>query len=197
MTNAQLFEAGAKLFHTPYNGLDGVGMKHTIGGAPVNRFSVGPQAVDSPFRSAPSRAAAATRMPFDSVGRLAHTRVFFDVDQDGKPPFNARGTTSLFGDGLLQLLAQEMTEQLLARRDAAAQQAKAKAGTPVKQELKANGVDFGIAHRHRKRQRRGDVRHVPGSRRVAGSRDSAAWVEGATFHRPRLSPSPPATSAWA
>jgi hypothetical protein len=143
MTNAQLFEAGAMLFHTPYNGLDGVGMKHTIGGAPVNRFSVGPAGGGQPIPVGAQSCGSCHGMPFDSSAGLSHTRVFFDVDQDGKPPFNPRGTTSLFGDGLLQLLAQEMTEQLLASRDAAAEQAKVKPGTPIKQELKANGIEFG------------------------------------------------------
>ena len=40
--HAQLFEDGAKLFHTPLNGLDGIGMQRTVGGVPVNRFSTGP-----------------------------------------------------------------------------------------------------------------------------------------------------------
>ncbi len=143
MTNAQLFEAGALLFHTPYNGLDGVGMKHTIGGAPVNRFSVGPAGGGQPIPVGAQSCGSCHGMPFDASAGLSHTRVFFDVDQDGKPPFNPRATTSLFGDGLLQLLAQGMTEQLLASRDAAVEQAKAKPGTPVKQELKANGIEFG------------------------------------------------------
>jgi hypothetical protein len=143
MTNAQLFEAGAKLFHTPYNGLDGVGMTHTLGGTPVGRFSVGPAGGGQPIPVGAQSCGSCHGMPFAASAGLSHTRVFFDVDQDGKPPFNPRGTTSLFGDGLLQIVAQEMTEQLLAARDAAAQQAKAKAGTAVKQELKANGVDFG------------------------------------------------------
>ena len=143
MTNAQLFEAGAKLFHTPYNGLDGVGMKHTVGGAPVGRFSVGPAGGGQPIPVGAQSCGSCHATPFDSAAGLAHTRVFFDADQDGKPPFNPRGTTSVFGNGLLQLLAQEMTDQLLAARDAAASQAKAKPGTAVQQELKANGVDFG------------------------------------------------------
>ncbi|MGH9384000.1 MAG: hypothetical protein ACRD2N_06920 [Vicinamibacterales bacterium] len=144
MTNAQLFEAGAKLFHTPYNGLDGVGMKHTVGGAPVGRFSVGPAGGGQPIPVGAQSCGSCHAMPFATAAGLAHARVFFDADQDGKPPFAPRDATSVFGNGLLQLLAQEMTEQLLASRDAAASQAKAKPGTAVKQELEANGVDFGV-----------------------------------------------------
>ncbi len=144
MTNAQIFEAGAELFHTPYNGLDGVGMKHTVGGAPVGRFSVGPAGGGQQTPVGAQSCGSCHAMPFDSAAGLTHTRVFFDPDADGKPPFVPRGTTSVFGNGLLQLLGQEMTEQLLAARDAAASASKAKPGTAAKQELKANGIDFGV-----------------------------------------------------
>lgn len=139
----KLFEAGAELFHTAYNGLDGVGMKKTVGGAPVNRFSVGPAGGGQPITVGAQSCGSCHAVPFSSSAGLSHTRVFFDPDQNGAPPFNPRATTSLFGDGALQLLAQEMTEKLLAARDAAAKQAKAKPGTAARQELKANGVSFG------------------------------------------------------
>jgi len=139
----KLFEAGAELFHTPYNGLDGVGMKKTVGGVPVNRFSTGPAGGGQPITVGAQSCGSCHNRPFPSSAGLAHTRVFFDPDQNGAPPFNPRATTSLFGDGVLQLLAQEMTEKLLAARDAAAKQAKAKPGTAVSQKLSANGVDFG------------------------------------------------------
>src|SRR6266576_3484136 len=48
--HAELFEDGAKLFHTPLNGLDGIGMKRTVGGAPVNRFSTGPAGGGQPLQ---------------------------------------------------------------------------------------------------------------------------------------------------
>jgi hypothetical protein len=144
MTSAQIFEAGAKLFHTPYNGLDGVGMKHTIGGKPINRFSVGPAGGGQPIPVAALSCGGCHGTPFASSAGPPITRVFFDADQDGNPPFNARDTTSLFGDGLLQMLAEEMTEQLLAARDSLAVTAKAKPGIAARQELKANGVDFGV-----------------------------------------------------
>jgi len=139
----KLFEAGAELFHTPYNGLDGVGMKKTVGGVPVNRFSTGPAGGGQPITVGAQSCGSCHNRPFPSSAGLAHTRVFFDPDQNGAPPFNPRATTSLFGDGVLQLLAQEMTEKLLAARDTAAKQAKAKPGTAVSQKLSANGVDFG------------------------------------------------------
>lgn len=139
---AQLFEAGDKLFHTPYNGLDGVGMKHTVAGTPINRFSIGSVA-GSPVPVGAQACGSCHATPFGAGGGLAHTRVFFDPDQNGERPVNPRATISLFGNGVIQRVAEEMTEQLLAARDTAAQGAKAKPGTPVSQALKANGVDFG------------------------------------------------------
>ena len=144
MTSAQIFEAGAELFHTPYNGLDGVGMKHTIGGKPINRFSVGPAGGGQPIPVAALSCGGCHGTPFGASAGPPVTRVFFDPDQDGNPPFNSRDTTSLFGDGLLQMLAEEMTEQLLASRDALATEAKTKPGIAARQELKANGVNFGV-----------------------------------------------------
>src|SRR5262245_40193895 len=139
----ELFEDGARLFHTPFNGLDGVGMMRTVGGAPVNRFSVGPAGGGQPLPIGAQACGSCHSQPSGAGFGLAHTRVFADSLANGKGPFAARGTTSLYGDGVLQLLAEEMTEQLLAARDAAAQEAKAKPGAPASRDLKANGVDFG------------------------------------------------------
>lgn len=139
----KLFEAGAKLFHTPYNGLDGVGMKKTVGGAPLNRFSIGPAGGGQPITVGSQSCGVCHAAPFPTSAGLSHTRVFFDPDRNGAPPFNSRDTISLFGDGVLQRLAEEMTEKLIAARDAAAKQAKAKPGVVARQELRANGVDFG------------------------------------------------------
>jgi hypothetical protein len=138
---AQLFDDGDKLFHTPYNGLDGVGMKR-LAGKVVNRFSVGPVA-GSPVPVGVQSCGSCHATPFPAGGGLANTRVFFDPNQDGAPPVDVRSTISLFGNGVVQRLAEEMTEQLLSARDAAAQQAKATPGTSASQPLKANGVDFG------------------------------------------------------
>ena len=51
--------------------------------------------------------------------------------------------TSVFGDGILQLLAQEITEELRAIRDSAAAAAKAAPGTPVSRDLRSKGTMFG------------------------------------------------------
>ena len=53
-----------------------------------------------------------------------------------------RGTTALFGAGLLELLGREMTRDLHALRDEAAARARA-TGEPVRVRLITKGVDFG------------------------------------------------------
>ena len=81
--------------------------------------------------------------PFPSAGGLAHSAVARDENDSGKPPFDGRSVTSLFGDGILQLLAQEMTEELQAARDAAATAARATPGAAVSRELRSKGTAFG------------------------------------------------------
>ena len=139
----QLFEDGALLFHTPYNGLDGIGMKRTVGGAPLNRFSAGPAGGGQPGPVGAQSCGVCHSLPAGAGFGLSHTHVLFAGTPAGTAPFVGRATTSLYGNGVVQLLAEEMTEQLLAARDAAAADAKAKPGTPVTRDLRANGVDFG------------------------------------------------------
>jgi hypothetical protein len=139
----QLFADGDRLFHTVYNGLDGVGAMLTAGGTPLHRFSNGPAGGGQPITVGAQACGDCHAVPFAAGAGDAHTRVFSDPDVDGKAPFNPRSTTSLHGDGLLQLLAEEMTEELQAARDAAAAEAKKSPGTPVTRDLTAKGVEFG------------------------------------------------------
>jgi hypothetical protein len=138
-----VFDAGDHLFHAPYNGLDGVGAMLTAGGTPLNRFSIGPSGGGQPIAVSAQSCGDCHAVPFAAGAGHAHTRVTPDPDADGKAPFNARATTSLHGNGLLQLLAQEMTEELQATRDAAGEEAKQNPGTPVGKALTAKGVEFG------------------------------------------------------
>jgi hypothetical protein len=124
----QLFAGGDHLFHAAYNGLDGVGAMRTAGGEPLHRFSPGPVGGGQPIAVSAQACGDCHAVPFAAGAGRAHTRVLPDPDADGKSPFNARGTTSLHGNGLLQLLAQEMTEELQAARQGS---------------LVAKGVDFG------------------------------------------------------
>ncbi len=141
--NNKLLEAGGDLFHARYNGFDGVGAMRTAGGATLHRFSNGPSGGGQPITVGAQSCGSCHGVPFAAGAGLAHTRVFADPNADGISPFNARGTTSLHGNGLLQLLAQEMTEELQATRDAAATAAKKHPGEPMRRALAAKGVDFG------------------------------------------------------
>lgn len=69
---------------------------------------------------------------------------FESADFDSTDPqfSNERGTNSIFGDGLLELLAREMTAELQAERRAALRQA-AKEGHEVRVTLTAKGINFG------------------------------------------------------
>lgn len=132
------FEAGRALFHAAFNGLDGIGIAVAPGGVQVARFApLGPAGPSS------QSCAECHNTPFRAAGGLAHSSVVDDPTEKGIPPFNVRSSTSLFGDGILQLLAQEMTEELQALRDDAAKAAKATPGTPVSRELRSKGTHYG------------------------------------------------------
>jgi hypothetical protein len=141
MTFDQLFEAGSELFHTPYNGLDGVGGLRLPDGTPTLRFAPFPQGHGA-LGVISSQSCGGCHLKASSG--LAQSDVASDPGNDGVPPFNVRSTTSLMGDGLLQLLAQEMTEELLAVRDAAGEAAKQQPGSRVELPLKAKGIDYGV-----------------------------------------------------
>jgi hypothetical protein len=134
----RLFEAGRALFHAAFNGLDGVGVAVAPGGIHVDRFTpLGPRGPNS------QSCAECHNTPVRAAGGLAHSSVVDDPKEKGIPPFNVRSATSLFGDGILQLLAQEMTEELQALRDDAAKAATAAPGTPVTRELRSKGTNYG------------------------------------------------------
>jgi mono/diheme cytochrome c family protein len=137
-TAAQFIESGADLFHTPFNGLDGVGIARGPKGAGVNRFVP----VGTPGPSVQT-CGECHNAPFPSSSGLAHSALARDPKGQGKPPFNVRSVRSLFGDGLLQMLAEEMTEELQAARDRAATAAKASPGKPVSEPLVSKGTQFG------------------------------------------------------
>ncbi len=134
----RLFEAGRLLFHTSFNGLDGVGVAVRPDGSRVARFEpIGPKGPTA------QGCAECHNAPAVASAGLAHSSVARDVAGKGLAPFNVRSVTSSHGDGILQLLAQEMTEELQAARDAAAAKAKAAPGTAVTRELSSKGTSFG------------------------------------------------------
>ncbi len=60
---------------------------------------------------------------------------------------NERNTVGMFGSGFVELLAREMTRELLAQEQAVIEEAK-KSGWPVRREITAKGVDFGAITAH-------------------------------------------------
>jgi hypothetical protein len=136
-SHARLFKAGSDLFHAAFNGVDGVGVAQRPDGTTVNRF-----APLGPGGPAAQSCGECHNTPAAAAAGLAHSSVVH-APPKVQPPFDARAATSLFGDGILQLLAQEMTEELQATRDAMLAAAKAVPGTRVTRELQSKGTTFG------------------------------------------------------
>jgi cytochrome c peroxidase len=136
-TVERLVEAGGDLFHTPFGGLDGVGSFVREDGSKVARFApLGPR---GPSSQACGECHAA---PFPASAGLAHSAVV-RAKKGTTSPLNVRSVTSVFGNGILQLLAQEMTEDLWTARDEAAAAAKAAPGTKITRPLESKGTSFG------------------------------------------------------
>jgi len=141
MSFDQIFEAGAELFHTRFNSEDGIGALRLPDGSPFMRFS-----------PLPPGGGAGLAIASESCGRChinggagpSQSTLFIDADGDGKAPFRVRSTTSMLGNGFLQLLAQEITEDLQAVRDQAAEAARAEPGTRVERELVSKNVRYGV-----------------------------------------------------
>jgi len=60
---------------------------------------------------------------------------------------NERNTVGMFGSGFVELLAREITRELLAQEEATIAEAK-KSGWPVRREISAKGIDFGAITAH-------------------------------------------------
>jgi len=144
MSFKKLFEAGSDLFHTAYNGLDGVGGFRLPKGGTIHRFSVPPTGSGGGGMLSSQSCGECHNMPFDAGAGLASTNRAGDPNKDGLPPFNTRATSSLWGNGIVQLLAQEMTEELQSIRDDAAGEAKRSPGTAIERELTSKGVAYGV-----------------------------------------------------
>lgn len=141
MTYQQIFEAGELLFHTPLNDQDGIGALRLPDGSPTLRFSYSPPGGGAIMAIASE---SCGRCHVGAASGPSQSGLALDGDGDGRPPFRGRSTTSLFGNGLLQLLGQEMTEALQAIGDEVAQAAQAQPGARIERPLAAKGVDFGL-----------------------------------------------------
>ncbi|GIW70865.1 MAG: hypothetical protein KatS3mg102_0407 [Planctomycetota bacterium] len=139
----EVFAAGDELFEVAFNALDGAGIARLPDGTPLpERFSRRPPG-GGRFTGPNAQACLACHnRPFPTSAGEAAGNVLQDPARDGQGPFNARNPTSLFGAGVLQRLAEEMTEELWAIRDAALARA-VPGGSPVSAPLIAKGVSFG------------------------------------------------------
>jgi mono/diheme cytochrome c family protein len=140
LTFRQLFDAGDALFHTAFNAEDGIGAMRLPDGTKINRFARVPPGGGA---GAEITSQSCVRCHVGTASGPAQADVIGDPDNDGKPPFLIRNTTSLFGDGILQLLAEEITEDLQAVRADAARAAKARPGVRVERSLESKGVRYG------------------------------------------------------
>ena len=134
---------GDELFEVEFNSFDGAGALLLPDGSPLpERFARTPPG-GGRFTGPNGQACGACHnTPFPTSAGEAASNVFQDPAGAGLPPFNGRNTVSLFGAGVLQRLAEEMTEELLLQRDQLA--AETSPGGPfVERRLSAKGVAFG------------------------------------------------------
>jgi hypothetical protein len=140
MTFRQLFDAGEALFHAEFTAEDGVGAMRLPDGSKILRFSRLPPGGGA---NAEISSQSCVRCHVGSASGPSQANVLSDPAGAGKPPFIVRNTTSLYGDGILQLLGQEITEDLQKIRGDAAAAAKAKPGVAVERALESKGVRYG------------------------------------------------------
>lgn len=139
-----LFDQGDELFEVRYNAFDGIGILKLPDGTPLpGRFSRIPPGGGRTTGPNGDSCTACHNTPFGTAAGPNSSNVAQDPSQDGVGPFNIRNATSLFGSGVLQRLAEEMTEELHRQRDQAL--ADLSPGDPeVRVALEANGVSFGL-----------------------------------------------------
>lgn len=90
------------------------------------------------------------QMEFDFRTELEDRLQYEQEDEDSltlQNVGNERNTVGMFGAGFVELLAREMTSELLAQEESAIADAK-KSGWPVRREISAKGVDFGAITAH-------------------------------------------------
>jgi len=145
------FADGDELFATPFTALDGgganVGQGQRFTRAPrADLNGPGEWAAHVPARAAGPNAQACTechRLPSEDGAGGASANVISDPEHTASPgSFINRNTPALFGLGALQRLAEEMSEELKHRRDAAVAGARS-TGAAVTGPLIAKGIGFG------------------------------------------------------
>lgn len=143
----QLFEAGQFLFDARFNMLDGQGRPASTGtGAP--REPVQPAFIRTSAPDANSCAGCHNQPVSGGAGDIvanvfvlaqALDPVTFSVDGAFS---NERNTLGMHGAGVIEMLAREMSGELIAIREDAAAEA-VDTGDPVTRDLEAKGISFG------------------------------------------------------
>ncbi len=143
----ELLRHGRRLFAARFNTLDGQGRPETTGhgvprppGQPAFVRTSGPDANSCQgchFQPAPGGAGEFSA----NVFVLAQERDPVVLSVDARDSLE-RGTVALFGAGAIEMLAREMSAELIAVREAAKVEARL-AGRPVTRPLAAKGVAFG------------------------------------------------------
>ncbi len=142
-----LMKHGRQIFNARFNMLDGRGRPHSTG-AGVFRANPGPAFLRTSGPDA-SSCQGCHNQPRSGGGGDFVANVFVlaqtldPVTFSVAPEFsNERNTPGMFGAGPIEMLAREMSTELIAIREAAKAQAK-NTGKPVTKALKAKGVSFG------------------------------------------------------
>lgn len=160
----EILKRGEMLFIVPFNTLDGAGRPESTGtGAPRARreFQENFNRISGPDANSCQGCHNMPRVGGggDNVANVfvvATNRPFVNFDSGSGDEFdeltlsnvgNERNTLGMFGAGYIELLAREMTADLIQIRTTALQEAK-KSGEPVNRQLITKGVDFGaiVAH---------------------------------------------------
>lgn len=139
----RLFEDGDLLFGAQFNDLDGAGALLLPDGTPLpQRFSRVPPGGGRVTGPNANACEGCHNSPLPTSAGEAASNVHQDPAGLGVGPFNPRNTISLFGSGVIQRLAEEITAELQALRADAGARALA-GGPPIRVELRARGISFG------------------------------------------------------
>ena len=139
----ELFTLGDELFEAEFNTLDGVGIQRLPDGTEfLSRFSRIPPG-GGRFTGPNGQACVGCHnTPLPTSAGTVSSNVVQDPSLSGVSPFNTRNPTHLFGSGVLQPLAEEITEALHAIRDEATAAA-ASGGPPEARALTSKGIAYG------------------------------------------------------
>lgn len=145
-----LIARGEHLFSARFTTLDGAGRPMaTQAIVPTKRKRPVPEAFQrlsgpdsNSCASCHNEPAAGGAGPFTANAFVTEGFESADFDSLDRQFSNERGTNHIFGSGLIELLAREMTGELQSRRTAALIEAR-QTGQPVHAPLNAKGVDFG------------------------------------------------------